>query len=110
MPRPPPAGGAAGAAAPRPAPAPAPRPAPGAAAPAAGAAAAVLKFCDTDKPLTHTSAVLLTRPSETVMSPALCGATIVRVNQTTPSKSSRPWDSQLPGTCMSFQSLERDAL
>ncbi len=35
---------------------------------------------------------------------AAAGTSIVRVNQTTPSKSGRPRDSQLPGTCMSFQS------
>ena len=50
------------------------------------------------------------RPSESVISPAPCGASIVLVNQTTPSKSSRPRDSQLPGTCMSFQSADSDAL
>ena len=68
-----------------------------------------MEFWATDSPFTHTSAVLLMRPSESVISPAPCGASIVLVNHTTPSKSSRPRDSQLPGTSMSFQSVERDA-
>src|SRR5215207_5003835 len=105
MPRPPAGGEAATGAAPLPPP---PRPPPGAAvAPAAGGG---VKVCVTDSPFTHTSAVLLMRPSEIVDSPAPCGASMVFVNHTTPSKSSRPRDSQLPGTCMSFQSADNVAL
>src|SRR5688500_20148438 len=55
-------------------------------------------------PLTHTSAWLLMRPSASVLPAPACGTSTVRVNQTTPSKSARPRDSQLHGTCISFHS------
>ncbi len=75
-----------------------PRPPPPAPRPPAGGAIA--------RPFTQTSPVLRIAPNESVGVPvaAAAGTSIVRVNQTTPSKSGRPRDSQLPGTCMSFQS------
>src|SRR4029450_10551380 len=65
---------------------------------------------DSDWPVSHSSAVLPPLPIETVASPAGLETSIVLVNQTTPSKSSRPRDSQLPGTCISSQSVESAAL
>src|SRR5262245_12021878 len=117
------AAAAGGAAAPRP-PRPCPRAAPAAAvagAPAAGAPAAAggvaggtgaagaggapnppspAAFSCT--PLTHTRAVLRIGPSDSVSMLVPWGTSTVRVNHTIPSKSVKPRDSQLPGTCMSF--------
>src|SRR5262245_29073404 len=58
----------------------------------------------TDMPLTHTSAVLRTGPSDSALSPLADVTSTDRVNHTTPSQSGSPRDSQLPGTCISFQS------
>src|SRR6185312_9129537 len=95
LPRPPPAGAAAAGAAPRP-------PAGGVPGVAAGATKGVGV---TDCPLTHTSPVLRSGPSDRVAGTSPPLESNVRVNHTTPSKSGRPRDSQFPGTCMSAHSV-----
>src|SRR4051812_39932214 len=89
------AGWAAGAAAPR------PPPAVGA---AAWGAADTNGAAVSDTPFSQTSALFRTSPSVNEDGVEFAGQSIVRVNHTTPSKSGSPRASQLPGTCMSFQS------
>src|SRR3954469_20396875 len=84
LPRPPPAGAA-------------PRPAPG----TNGAGVS-------DWPLIQTSPMFRSGPSDSVVGAAPVQSN-ERVNQTTPSKSGRPRDSQLPGTSMLDQSLASSA-
>src|SRR5262245_22384912 len=57
-------------------------------------------------PLIQTSPLLRMGPTDNVAAPDVvaAGTSTVRVNHTTPSKSGSPFDSQLPGTCISFQS------
>src|SRR6185436_16345342 len=93
-PRPPAGAGAAAAPGPRP----------------AGAAGAGVKGAGvSNKPLTQTSPVFRIGPVERMLGAAVSVQSSVRVNHTTPSKSGRPRDSQLPGTSMSFHSLDRSA-